>query len=126
VNKTFRGKTRDAVLKFAALEKLACLLSPCVFNYFRGLVIISGALAAPEETGGENILDMIHKVGNENFLIIHGDKDNAVPITNTRKAVEKLKALNANVEYIEVPGAGHGNLDKNAEIINWIKKHNEK
>ena len=95
-------------------------------NYFRGLVIISGALTAPEGTGGENILDMIDKVRNENFLIIHGDKDNAVPIENTRKAVEKLKALNANVEYIEVPGAGHGNFNKNAEIINWIKKHNEK
>jgi predicted esterase len=96
------------------------LLKP---NYFRGLVIISGALTAREGTGGENILDMIDKVRNENFLILHGDKDNAVPIENTRKAVEKLKALNAKVEYIEVPGAGHGNFDKNAEIIAWIKKH---
>jgi predicted peptidase len=98
------------------------LLKP---NYFKGLIIGSGALVPPRGIKGEDILQIIKRVKDENILIIHGDKDNAVPIDNTRKAVKKLKALNANVEYIEVPGAGHGNYDKNKEIIEWIKKYSE-
>jgi predicted esterase len=98
------------------------LLKP---NYFRGLIIGSGALVPPRGVKGENILEIIDRVKDENILIIHGDKDNAVPIDNTRKAVKKLKALNANFEYIEIPGAGHGNYDKNKEIIEWIKKYSE-
>jgi predicted peptidase len=94
-------------------------------NYFRGLIIGSGALVPPQGVKGENILEIIDRVKDENILIIHGDKDNAVPIDNTRKAVKKLKALNANFEYIEVPGAGHGNYDKNKEIVKWIKKYSE-
>ncbi len=98
------------------------LLKP---NYFRGLIIASGALVPPKRVKGENILEIIDRVKDENILIIHGDKDNAVPIDNTRKAVKKLKAMNANFEYIEVPGAGHGNYDKNKEIVEWVKKYIE-
>jgi predicted esterase len=98
------------------------LLKP---NYFRGLIIGSGALVPPQIVKGENILEIIDRAKDENILLFHGDKDNAVPIDNTRKAVKKLKALNANVEYIEIPGAGHGNYDKNKEIVAWIKKYSE-
>ncbi len=97
-------------------------------GYFKGLLILSGALAAPPETGGENILkllDSLDSLKGKDLLIIHGDKDNAVPIANTRKAVEKLKALNAKFTYIEISGAGHGNYNKFGEIIDWIRKHSE-
>jgi dipeptidyl aminopeptidase/acylaminoacyl peptidase len=90
-------------------------------GYFKGMAILSGALVPPQRTGGENILDIIDRVKDENLLIIHGDKDNAVPIENTRKAVEKLKTLNAKYTYIEIPGAAHGNYNKWDEVVDWIK-----
>ncbi|MFC1726796.1 prolyl oligopeptidase family serine peptidase [candidate division KSB1 bacterium] len=90
-------------------------------GFFKGLVILSGALVPPQRTGGENIIDIIDRIKGENLLIIHGDKDNAVPIENTRKAVEKLKALNAKYTYIEIPGAAHGNYNKWDEVVDWIK-----
>ncbi len=95
------------------------LLKP---GYFKGLAILSGALVPPERTGGENILNMIDKIKTGNFLIIHGDRDNAVPIENTREAVKKLKAINTNVTYIEIPGAAHGNYNKWQEVVNWIQE----
>jgi len=62
----------------------------------------------------------------ENIFIIHGAKDLAVPIGDTRKAVEKLQAMQANVEYIELPEGGHGgDLDSILEIISWVKKYSD-
>jgi len=88
-------------------------------GYFRGLVIISGHVEP-------DILDQIDRLRDENIFIIHGAEDLAVPIGDTRKAVEKLQAMQANVEYIELPEAGHGgDLDSILEIISWVKKYSD-
>ncbi|MFA6566768.1 MAG: prolyl oligopeptidase family serine peptidase [Victivallales bacterium] len=42
-------------------------------------------------------------------LVIHGDKDSAVPKWNSDLLVEKLKQANGKVEYIVVSGRGHEN-----------------
>jgi acetyl esterase/lipase len=41
------------------------------------------------------------------FLIIHGDADPAVPVEQSRRLAEKLKAAGVSAELIVVPGAGH-------------------
>lgn len=41
------------------------------------------------------------------WRIFHGDADGVVPVQNSRQAYEKLMALNADVEYIEMPGVDH-------------------
>jgi len=94
-------------------------------GYFKGLVILSGALRPPKiyRNKGENILDIIKNAENQNILIIHGAKDNAVPIDLTKEAVKKLEQIKANFEYIELPNAAHGNYDKWNEIIKWIEKY---
>jgi predicted esterase len=40
-------------------------------------------------------------------FVVHGDADNTVNVSGSRNMVAKLKELNANVTYIEVPGGSH-------------------
>lgn len=40
-------------------------------------------------------------------FVVHGDADNTVPVDNSRRMVERMKALGMNVTYIEVPGGDH-------------------
>jgi len=87
-------------------------------DYFRGLIILSGRL----DPGTAD------RLRDQNIFIVHGAKDLAVPIGNTRKAVEKLQAMGANVVYIEFPEGGHGDYfteDLVAQIIAWIRKYSD-
>lgn len=43
------------------------------------------------------------------LLIIHGDKDNIVYLSHSKTLYGKLKAAEANVQLIVVPGMGHSN-----------------
>jgi acetyl esterase/lipase len=43
------------------------------------------------------------------FLVIHGSKDNVIPVDQARSFVERLRAVSHSmVGYLELPGAGHG------------------
>ena len=43
------------------------------------------------------------------FLVIHGGKDNVIPVEQARSFVERLRAVSHSmVGYLELPGAGHG------------------
>jgi len=44
------------------------------------------------------------------FLVIHGLGDDVVPIAQSRRLVSALRAAGVEVEYTELPGAGHGDL----------------
>jgi predicted esterase len=86
---------------------------------FRGLIILSGAVRP-------DLLGQIDKLRDANIFVVHGAKDNAVPVDGARRLVEKLKAMNANVVYIEIPEGGHGNYgdyDPGTEILAWIEKY---
>jgi acetyl esterase/lipase len=41
-------------------------------------------------------------------LLIHGDKDDLVPISNSQITFDALKKNNVKTDFITVPGAGHG------------------
>lgn len=41
------------------------------------------------------------------FLVVHGDQDKIVPVAQSRRFVQRLRELENNVEYIELPGVGH-------------------
>jgi predicted peptidase len=92
-------------------------------GYFRGLIVASGTVQGQ----AENVLGWIEQLKEENILVIHGAKDLTVPVEGTRQAVEKLKAMNANVEYLELPEAGHGDYgpDVVAAVSAWIQKYAE-
>lgn len=55
-------------------------------------------------------------------LIIQGDADPAVPVAGTRRYVEKLKELNADYQYIEIPGQDH-NITGIPEMYEFFAKH---
>ncbi|ORV45617.1 alpha/beta hydrolase [Mycobacterium conspicuum] len=43
------------------------------------------------------------------FLVIHGSKDNVIPVEQARGFVERMRATShSSVGYLELPGAGHG------------------
>jgi acetyl esterase/lipase len=44
------------------------------------------------------------------FLVIHGLRDDVVPIEQSRRLVAALRAAGVEVEYTELAGAGHGDL----------------
>lgn len=97
-----------------------CLLHP---DLFKACIILSGAIAPPPPLKGENIIDLLDKADGKklNFFIVHGAKDNAVPVEEARKAVQKLKEKGISHEYIEVKNASHTGYNKWVEIFRWLK-----
>jgi predicted esterase len=56
-----------------------------------------------------------------NYFIVHGAKDNAVPVEAAREAVQRLKELGIAHEYIEIKNAYHTGYNKWVEIFKWLK-----
>jgi acetyl esterase/lipase len=44
------------------------------------------------------------------FLVIHGDQDDVVPIEQSHRLLATLRAAGIEVEFMELVGAGHGDL----------------
>lgn len=90
-------------------------------DLFKAVIIRSGGISPSASLKGENIIDLLDKGKGLNLFIVHGDKDNAVPVENARKAVQRSKELGIKHIYIEVKGAAHGGYDKWDEIFRWLK-----
>lgn len=90
-------------------------------DLFKVLIIRSGQISPPEDLEGENILDLLEKGKRLKIFIVHGEKDNAVPVENARKAVQKLKELGIKHIYIEVKEAAHTGYNKWNDIFKWLK-----
>ena len=57
------------------------------------------------------------------FRIYHGDKDDVVPVENSRKAYRALKEYGGDVEYIEFVGCNHGSWDpafNQPDFLSWL------
>jgi len=63
----------------------------------------------PEVYQERSAISHIDVLKSKPLLVIHGDKDDCVPIWNSKVLVEKLKAAGASPEFIIVPGKGHDN-----------------
>lgn len=65
------------------------------------------------------------------FRIFHGDADNVVTPEGSRAAYRALKAIGADVEYIEFPGCNHGSWNpafNYPDFMEWLfnqKKNDE-
>jgi predicted peptidase len=62
---------------------------------------------APAASGQPTGLD---KIKNIPVIVMQGDQDTLVRPEGTRRWVEKLKELNITHEYLEIAGAGHGDV----------------
>lgn len=60
-------------------------------------------------------------------ILVHGTKDQAVPIEGIRPWAAKLKELKMTYEYVEIPGGGHSDAIENAaeRIFNFFSKHSK-
>jgi predicted esterase len=92
-------------------------------DLFRAAVILSGAISPPPYRQGENIVDLLDNAKGKklNYFIVHGAKDNAVPVEDARKAVQKLTELGIPHEYVEVKNAYHTGYNKWVEIFRWLQ-----
>ena len=68
------------------------------------------------------------KIGKTPVWVFHGGADPAVPVTESRKMVEALKAKHGNVRYNEYEGVGHNSWDKayaEPELFSWLLSHHK-
>jgi acetyl esterase/lipase len=62
-------------------------------------------------------------------LLVHGDKDELVPVEHSRNIVPALEKAKVPVKLVEVPGAGHGFTPKQSAevmapaIMSWFETH---
>lgn len=62
------------------------------------------------------------------ILMIHGDKDQLVPIEHSQKMLAALQAKNATAELLTIEGGGHSfNAQQNLKVVpaavGWFEKH---
>jgi predicted peptidase len=78
-------------------------------------------IALPDEP--KSFSDTAAKIGKTPVWIFHGGDDPAVPVTESRRMNEALKAQGGEVRYTEYPGVGHNSWDNayaEAELIPWM------
>jgi acetyl esterase/lipase len=60
------------------------------------------------------------------FLVIHGDRDDVVPIEQSRRLVAALRAAAVTVKYVELADAGHDDLTWDRvgpEVLAFLDRH---
>jgi acetyl esterase/lipase len=60
------------------------------------------------------------------FLVIHGDRDDVVPIEQSRRLVAALRAAAVSVEYVELAIAGHDDLTWDrvgSKVLTFLAHH---
>jgi acetyl esterase/lipase len=61
------------------------------------------------------------------FFVVHGDRDNLVPVTQARAFVARLRAADVPVVYAELPGAGHAfevfHSTRSFATISAVRRH---
>lgn len=107
---------------------------------FAALAIVCGGVVPPpglslpkEATSPTAAADpyaaVAAKIGKTPVWVFHGSADLAVPVSESRKMVEALKAAGGNVRYNEYEGVGHNSWDKayaEAELFPWLLSQRKK
>jgi predicted peptidase len=66
----------------------------------------------PEDPAADPYEEAAKKVGSTPAWVFHGGADPTVPVTESRKMVEAIKAAGGNTRYTEYEGVGHNSWDK--------------
>ena len=75
---------------------------------------------------GDRFTQIARKVGKTPVWVFHGAEDRVVPVSESRRMVEALKAMGGNVRYSEYPGVGHNvwlNAASESELLPWLLEH---
>ena len=97
---------------------------------FAALVPICGGIFRPDEARVHSpqdtkaYADAAKKIGGYTPVwIFHGAADDTVPVTESRRMAEAMKALGGEARYTEYPGVGHNSWDKayaEPELMTWM------
>lgn len=98
----YQDKVAGAILWYPAF----CIPSDSKKRYEVGDNTALGVPISPMFNEASMNIDIYEKLGQfrKKILIIHGDKDNVVDLSYSKKALD----LYDNIELIVIPGAGHG------------------
>ena len=87
------------------------------------------ALGIKEPVASDDPYQSVAKaIGKIPVWVFHGAADPIVPVTESRKMVEALKAEGGNVRYSEYEGVAHNSWDKayaETEFFSWLLSHNK-
>ncbi|KPL15894.1 hypothetical protein AMJ74_00435 [candidate division WOR_3 bacterium SM1_77] len=93
-------------------------------DLFEAAICVSGRpypfTGSPQE---DDMRNHIGKGKNLTYLVIHGTDDRAVSIEATDEFITQLKEAGYKIEYIRVPGGGHGNFSVKKMVSKWLKKN---
>jgi len=108
-------------------------------SHFAALAVVCGGVVPPrgitlpnELTPPENgdpygaVASKVRKIP---VWVFHGNADTAVPVSESRKMVDAIKAAGGNVRYNEYDGVGHNSWDKayaETELFPWLLTHRVK
>jgi predicted peptidase len=84
---------------------------------------IAEQLKVQNPAGEDPYTPAAQKVGKTPVWIFHGAADSVVPVSESRKMNEALKASGGNVKYSEYEGVNHNSWDKayaEPEFFNWL------
>ena len=99
---------------------------------FAAMVVVCGGIKVPESirSGFPNVAesadpysDVAAKIGKTPVWIFHGGADPVVPVVESQKMNDALKAAGGNVRYTEYPGVNHNSWDKaygEPELPKWL------
>ena len=97
---------------------------------FAAIVPICGGILRPDEARVHSpqdtkpYTDTANKIGAKTPVwIFHGAFDDTIPVTESRRMAEAMKALGGEVRYTEYPGVGHNSWDKayaEPELFTWM------
>lgn len=106
-------------------------------NKFAALAVVCGGIRRPPGVPiPEGAVDMnsksdpykttAQKISRTPAWVFHGDADPLVPVTESRRMVEALKAAGADVRYSEYEGVSHNSWDRaydEPELFSWLLSH---
>ena len=97
---------------------------------FAAIVPICGGVVRPKELDNKepapdgSYEEVAKKIGSGTPVwIFHGDQDDSVPVSESRKMAAAMKELGGEVHYTEYPGVGHNSWDTayaEPELLTWM------
>lgn len=129
--KEFHGDTRRTYLTGLSMGGYGTwALAGKYPGRFAAIAPICGGVLKPEKARAQSADDSAPykeaaaKIGSKTPVwIFHGDADEAVPVSESRRMNEVMRALGGDVHYTEYPGVGHNAWDKaygDPELMKWM------